>query len=88
MDLEENGRDDMNAKETRELILGKVRELVEDLLVNDRKEDQVLPLGAIEESAADLVNGVAVWEMTQEFEHELLQRLPVAVLKPAEEKEE
>lgn len=78
----------MNAKETRELILGKVRELVEDLLVNDRKEDPVLPLGAIEESAADLVNGAAVWEMTLEFERELLKRLPVPVLKPAEEKEE
>lgn len=73
----------MNAKETREYILEKVRELVEDLLVNDRKEDRVLPLGAIEDSAADLVSGVALWEMTLVFERELIKRLPVP--RPAEE---
>jgi hypothetical protein len=67
----------MNHQARNELILEKVRELVEDLLVRDRKEDVLLPLGEIEESVGDYIRGVQIWEMTREFEAELLRRIPV-----------
>lgn len=67
----------MNVKARNELILEKVRDLAEDLLVRDRKEDVLLPQGEIEAAVGDYVNGIGIWEMVREFESELMRRIPV-----------
>jgi len=49
----------------KELILASIRDSVKDLLYYDRKEDEELPKGAIDEE--EKAGRITVREMTREF---------------------
>jgi hypothetical protein len=54
-------------------ILGKIADLVADFLWYDRKEDDELPRGVIEEAVFDEV--ITVSELVDEFTLQLMRRL-------------
>lgn len=60
-------------KDTRRLIEATVEDLVSNFLYYDRKEDEDLPRGAIEEAIANGV--VTVEEIVQLFHSELIEGL-------------
>lgn len=65
----------MTKQERREMILEMVDEMVERFLVTDRKDDHLLPLGAIEEEV--LSQNVGIWEMIRVFDEGIRKRIPV-----------
>jgi hypothetical protein len=64
----------MTHKETRELILQVLDKMVDDLLVNDRKEDPNLPLHAIEEEVVSW--RFTIGEMMSYVEARMRERIP------------
>ena len=54
----------------KELILNTVKDLVGDFLYYDRKEDEDLPRGAIEEAVKDGV--IQIEDMVELFRNELI----------------
>lgn len=66
---------EMTHKETRDLIFQVLDKMVDDLLVNDRKEDPNLPLHAIEAEVASW--RVSIGEMTAYIEGRIREMIPV-----------
>jgi hypothetical protein len=64
----------------RELIIITIRDLVEDFLGDDRKEDEELPRGAIEDAVAKW--DITIGEMALVFEEALRKEIPVPVDEP------
>lgn len=58
---------------TKEFILGVVQDAVADLLYYNRKEDEELPVGAIEEAIKDGV--LTVEEIVREFKADLINAM-------------
>lgn len=58
----------------RQILKDTVRDLVADFLYYDRKEDEELPSGLIEEMLSE--HEVSVDEVVRWFEEELVERLP------------
>lgn len=66
-------------QERRARILGTIEDLVHSFLVDDRKEDEDLPLGVIEEAVADSsYDGVRISEMGLAFEMALRKLIPMS----------
>jgi len=63
----------INNEETREKILNCVHDLVSDFMYYDRKEDEELPRGSIEQAVKDKV--ISVDYIISEFEKELKAQL-------------
>lgn len=61
----------------RELILTTIEDLVEDFLGSDRKEDEDLPRGEIEQAVACW--DVTIGEIALRFEEKLREMIPVPV---------
>ncbi len=63
----------------REQIFNAIDDLVSDLLFYDRKEDENLPLGKIEE-LADTPMWLTIGEMAAQFEKRLRERIPGGII--------
>jgi len=64
------------AKSRREHILATVDDAVSDLLYYDRKEDEDLPRGSIEDAVAD--HEISVDEMVETFRAALIKGIEMA----------
>ena len=53
----------------RELILVQIRDLVKDLLYYDRKDDEKLPVGAIDQAVKS--GDITIEDMVREFKRSL-----------------
>jgi hypothetical protein len=65
----------MTTEETLEHILGSVEDLVSNFLYYDRKEDEDLPVGKIEEMIKD--KNISADELVERFRQALMKNLGV-----------
>jgi len=63
----------MTTEETLEHILGSVEDLVSNFLYYDRKEDEDLPVGKIEEMIKD--KNISIDELVERFRQALMKNL-------------
>ena len=61
----------MTNEETKEIIFGTVEDLVSNFLYYDRKEDEDLPVGKIEELIEDKT--ISIDELVERFRQALLE---------------
>ena len=61
----------MTNEETKEIIFGSVEDLVSNFLYYDRKEDEDLPVGKIEELIEDKT--ISIDELVERFRQALLE---------------
>ena len=63
----------MNNEETKELIFGSVGDLVSNFLYYNRKEDEDLPVGKIEELIGDKT--ISIDDLVERFRQALLENI-------------
>lgn len=63
----------INSSEVKEQILGTISDDIADFLYYDRKEDELLPRGAIDEAVA--MGVITVDEIVEHFRNELVKGL-------------